>query len=207
MCYNINMKIESYNAKKQTAEIIYQGKMRTVSEEAALSLRVDVFKDIPDEILPELLAESEKLLCRKYLYDQISKYSKTKRGYYNKLVEKGYSKPVAKATVDHAEEYGYIDDYKYAERYVELNLNKKGYYKLKSELTNKGVPAATINEVLNALPDQSDEIFVLAQKLAKKIPENAEERAKLARKLASRGFSFDEISTAIDKLCRGSFDD
>ena len=201
------MKIESYSAKKQTAEIIYEGKLRTISEEAALSMRVDIFKDIPDDVVPELLAASEKLLCRKYLYDQISKYSKTKRGYYNKLLEKGFSKPVAKETVDHAEEYGYINDHTYAERYVEINSGKKGYYKLKNELTNKGVSTPIINEVLSVLPDQSDEIFALTKKLAKKIPENAEERAKLARKLASRGFSFDQINAAIFRLCHENVED
>ena len=201
------MKIESYSAKKQTAEIIYDGRMHTISEEAAMLLRVDIFKDIPDELIPELLQKSDELLCRKYLYEQISKYSKTKRGYYNKLVEKGFPKPIAKAAVDHAEEYGYIDDYKYAERFVEINRSKKGYYKLKSELLSKGVKSEIAEEVLKSLPSNGDEIFILAKKLAKKIPENAEERAKLARKLASRGFGYDEINSAIFKLCHENIED
>ena len=194
------MKIESYNRKKQTAEIIYEDKMRVISEEAAALMRIDIHKDIPDELIPELLVESEKILCRKYLYEQISKYSKTKRGYYKKLVEKGYSKEISRESVDHAEENGYIDDFRYAERYVEINHGHKGHYKLKTELLNKGISSAIAEEVLRELPSQENEALTMARKLSKTPPQSREEKAKLARRLASRGFGYDEVNYAINHL-------
>lgn len=200
------MRIISYNAKKQTAEIEWMGNVRVISEEAALLARIDIKNDIPEEAIPSLLSASEEILCRKYLYEQISKYSKTKRGYLNKLLEKGFSKGAAKDAVERAENYGYIDDAKYAERYISLNSSKKGYYRLKQELLNKGIPSAIVADVLSALPPQEEEIISLAQQLVKKPLENGEDRAKLARKLAARGFPYEDIRRAINAL-RTSNDD
>lgn len=207
MCYNYRMKILKYNSKTQTAEIEWHGSVKTISEEAALRERIDLFSDIAEEKIPLLLAESEKVLCRKYLYDQLSRYSKTKRGYLTKLLEKGFSRDAAREAVNAAEEYGYIDDLRYAERYVEANSAKKGYYRLKDELLKKGVPSSVAAEALDGLTADGEELLALAKKLAKTAPQTREDRAKLCRRLASRGFSYEEINAAVKRLCDGDLDE
>lgn len=194
------MKILKYYPKKQTAEIEWQGSIHTISDEAALKMRIDIFKDIPENALPELLAESEKVLCRQYLYSQLDRYFKTKQGYYQKLLEKGFSKTSARSALDDAEKNGFINDRYYAERYIEQNCAKKGRYKLKQELKSKGVSSEIIDEALENLPPQNEELLTLAQKLSKGKCDSPEEKARLYRKLASRGFGFDEINSVIKQI-------
>lgn len=194
------MKIINYNAKRHVGEIEWQGKIREISAEAALILRMDLNEELPEASIPDLLKLSEEILCRQYLYSYIGKYFKTRKGYYDKLHEKGYSREAAEKALDKAQENGYIDDRNFAERYVEANSYKKGYYKLKTELRNKGVGADIVDEVLETVGPQTEELLTLARKLCKKPLNSPEEKAKLSRKLASRGFSYDEINSVISKL-------
>ncbi|MCI5790725.1 MAG: recombination regulator RecX [Clostridiales bacterium] len=194
------MKILKYHPKKQTADLEWNGEIVSVSDEAAINMRIDIFKEIPDELIPELIERSEEVLCRQYLYSQLDKYFKPKYGYYKKLLEKGYRKDVAKKVVNDAEEKGFIDDRYFAERFVEQNAAKKGSYKLKQELRTKGISADIIDSVLENLPSQTEDLLVLAKKLVKNKENTPEERAKLYRKLASRGFSYDDINSVVKKI-------
>lgn len=196
------MLADNHNPKKHTAEVVYDGKIALLSEEAAYHLGVDLKKDIPDDILPSLVFESEKLLCKKYLYDQIAKYYKTKKGYFTKLLQKGYSKAAATYAIERAEDAGYIDDEKYAASYVELHGGKKGAFRLKKELIAKGVSVEIAESAVREVETDPDELYALAKKLAKGDLSLPEDRQKLYRKLASRGFSYGEINAVTARLRR-----
>ena len=193
---------DNYNPKKHTAEVVFDGKIRLLYEEATHRYGIDLKKDIPEEVLPTLVEESEKLLCKKYLYDQIAKYYKTKKGYYTKLLQKGYSKVAADYAVERAEESGYIDDERYAASYVELHGGKKGPFRLKKELIAKGIPVETAERAVRDLETDPDELYALAKKLVKGDLSLPEDRQKLYRKLASRGFSYGEITAVVSRLRR-----
>lgn len=194
------MKIIGYNAKKQTAEIIWNDKLYTLSEEAAILSGIDLHGEISEEALPALITASEEILCRQYLYNQIAQYSKSKKNYLKKLREKGFSREAALKATDHAEQLGYIDDRAYAARYVAVNSAKKGRYRLKNELLSKGISADIADEALRDLPPQREELITIARKLSPAPPQSYADRAKLSRKLASRGFTFEEIDSAINEL-------
>ncbi|MBR1747688.1 MAG: RecX family transcriptional regulator [Clostridia bacterium] len=202
------MKADNYNPKKLTAELVLDGKIVFLSQEAAITMGLDLKKDLPDEVVPALVAESERLLCKKYLYDQIAKYYKTKRGYYTKLLQKGFSKAAADYAVKCAEESGYIDDEKFSASYVEQNASRKGAYRIKKELLSKGVPSDVADRAVAELETDPDDLYRVAKKLVKGDLSTPEERQKLYRKLASRGFSYGEISQVVSVLKREyEFDD
>lgn len=170
-------------------------------------MRVKLTDDLSADILNELILSSEEILCRQYLYDYAAKYVKTKRGYYDKLLEKGYSKSAAKKAVENAEYYGIIDDRVFAENYIEMNRSKKGRFALKSELLKKGVSSEIIEDILSEMEPQDDQLQTLVKKLAKNGISSREERDKLCKKLLTRGFSYDEINRAVSEAFPDGFDD
>lgn len=193
------MKIIKYHPKKQFVEIEWRDEICKISIECALKHKIDVFKEIPEETIPQLLAESEDFFALEYLYTQLDKYFKTKKMYYRKLLEKGFSKKSAQYAVDTAEANGFIDDRYFAERFIELNSAKKGKFALKRDLSAKGVSAEIIDELLAETPLQTEELYRLAKKLHK--GENTPEaKATLYRKLLSRGFQYDEINAVIKRI-------
>lgn len=200
------MRISLYHPKKKTAEIEWRGKIVFLSEECAKKAGIDIHSDIPEELLPTLVAESEDFLCKKYLYSQLDKYFKTKYGYYKKLTEKGFSKSSAKKAVDKAEELGFIDDGYFVERYIERNCAKKGKFAIKRELLSKGVASDIIDAKLAEAEFSSDSLLALAEKLVKRTDDIRKDKATLYRKLVSRGFSYDDVNAAIQKIFSEDFD-
>ncbi len=123
-----------------------------------------------------------------------------------KLCEKGYGKAEALEAVSTLKERGYLDDSAYAASLVRRGRDEgKGSARIKKELLQKGLGREAIDA---ALDDGFDETAA-ARELALKMFEDqglSSDREKLfariARRLASRGFSPHTIYSVIDELRR-----
>ena len=84
---------------------------------------------------------------------------------------------------------GYLDDYKFAEYYVENRFVKKGISKkrLRMELIKKGVAREIIDEVIDGRDDEEEIRKMIAKKRAKYDDE------KLMGYLVRQGFSYDLV--------------
>lgn len=200
MCYNTVMKISEYDPKKLTAVIIIDGRKEIIAEEAAVKSGVDIKKDIDEAAIPLLIEKSREILCKKYLFDQIARYSKTERGYRKKLYEKGYGKPAVDKAIAAAKSYGYIDDKIYAERYFSDNISKKGILRIKKELIGKGISPDICGELSGNIPDQKQTIIYLAAKFMRNRENTTENHRKLFRHLAGKGFVYDQIITVLREI-------
>lgn len=136
--------------------------------------------------------------CLSYLYNQIGRYSKTKKGYRDKLFEKGFSSVVIAEAILTAEEKRFINDDRFTENYILSNKEKKGILRIKRELTIKGVPLETIEKYLDI--DQSDAALKIANKflISKEVDYNT--IGKLYRHMLGKGFTYDVISDTINKI-------
>ncbi len=93
---------------------------------------------------------------------------------------------------------GYVDDYKFAEFYIENRFVKKGVSRrrLEMELHKKHVPDNIVSEVLaNSTRDEDEE---LAKMIAKK--RNKYDTPKLIRYLVGQGFDYQTVKDAVEKL-------
>ena len=157
-------------------------------------------REITTEELEELSFESEKDKALSYAFDYISKYFKTEKQLKDKLYEKGYMRPVVEYVLGKVREYGYVSDETYAKAYIESGAKKKGMKLLKYELKGKGVS----EEILESFEadDESEEkaCFAFAEKFFQKNEPSRENKRKLYQRLYSRGFSYDTISSALDKF-------
>lgn len=194
------MKLLSYDPHKLTGEILWKDKIYLLSEEVCLGCGVDIVKDVPEEKLPVLIEKSREYFCRTYLYNQIASYLKTAKGYYDKLVSKGFPRDIAASAVEKAIEEGYINDASFAESYIRTHGANKGVYRLKNELKQKGVPSQIVEEALKDLQTDPEEILRIAEKLARSVPDGPTKKSKVYAKLARRGYPYEEISAALSRL-------
>lgn len=113
-------------------------------------------------------------------------------------VKKGISPEVTARVFDRLAEKGYIDDEKFTRYWVENRSLTKGASrrKLQAELRAKGVESTIIERFLRE-SDRSDDDEL--QKVIAKKRARYPDRQKLMQYLARQGFSYDDISAALDK--------
>ena len=157
-------------------------------------------KEISQEKLLDMVFESEKENAFNYAVDYICKYVPSQKQMIHKLYDKQYSKRVVDYVIEKCKGYGYIDDEKYAQSYVFQNRKLKGKLKLKQELMLKGIDQKIIDEVLKDY-DEEDGCLVLARKKAlNKDLDDPKVYAQLVRFLQYRGYDWEQIKSAIDKV-------
>ena len=114
------------------------------------------------------------------------------------LTGKGYSPDVVSNVVDRLKELKYLDDETYARLYVEQNSQSKGEYRLKQELSVKGISKALIDKYCVQDGERSvNAAAQLAVKYMKGKPSDVKTLQKLQRYLISRGYGFDTVNQVI----------
>lgn len=195
------MTIENIIYGKKNVTIITELGSYPLDSDVFVLSRIKKGDEIDDSFLAEILIESENVSCKKYLYEQIDRYSKTKKGYYDKLRSKGFSKNSAELAIKHAAERGYIDDKRFAERFYEKYRGKKGITRIKNELRTKGIDK-TVLSFLDEETENVEEVLKLAEKFMKRREKTPDEKVKLLRHLSAKGFSFDVSKRAADEIFR-----
>lgn len=193
------MLITEIIAKKNLYTIRIGDSFYDVCEECFLTSGLKAGTSVTDAELSALLENNEYIICRNYLLKQISTYYKTEKGYRDKLYEKKFSYPAIKKSIDYALDKGYINDRRFAERYYERFKTKKGKNLIISELKNKGVSAENLT-FLSDVTANDDIATNLARKYMKNKEKNLENKNKLIRSLASKGFGFEEIYRAVNEI-------
>ena len=118
------------------------------------------------------------------------------------LLRKGYEKEESAEAVRRLREYGYLDDLAYAKLYFEYGFEKgRGKDRIVRELAGKGVARDLIEQAYDDLEDTPDEGEMARQIAAQILSESGKDpcemsyeekqklQARIARRLASRGFS------------------
>jgi regulatory protein len=119
------------------------------------------------------------------------------------LAEKDYDEGVIEAALGRLTTLGYLDDWAFARYWIQNRTQFKplGTAALRFELRQKGVPDAIVQAVLGEVDDESG-AYAAATPLLKRMRGQTRKaaREKLASTLGRRGFRFDDIRTAIERL-------
>lgn len=155
--------------------------------------------DIDEEDFKKYLVESEQNLAFNKAFNYMNTALKTSKQMRDYLKKKGYDESTIGNVIDKLKEYNYINDRAFAESYVNTYKTKYGKNMLKTKLMEKGVAKNIVDDVLDNYETNE---MVIDKLLTKKVGKNQlthEFVTKCIRFLSSRGFSFDEINSAIKR--------
>lgn len=152
------------------------------------------------EIKNTVLFENAKT----YAANLISRKSYTEQAIRKKLTDHVGDTETIEKTISFLKEYRFIDDADYARRYAVdcFNLKKLGSRQILYKLIEKGVSKDLANEVLEELGCKETEAETLYALMKKRLGSNFDMKniMKTKRYFAYRGYSFDDIDSAIRRL-------
>lgn len=172
----------------ESAFAVYKGELsRYRLEEGAV---------LPPEVYEELVNRVLKKRATLRAMHILERTDKTEAQLRRKLEESEYPKEAVESAIAYVTSYGYLDDRRYAEHYIEWKKQGKGKARLKMELVQKGISREIIEEVLEST-DFGETREMIRQIILKKrktdIPMNEKEKQRLYGFLMRKGFSSSDI--------------
>ncbi len=158
-------------------------------------------KELSEDEFTKLFSAASLSACKERALRIIGARPKSCKELYDRLVEKGESSENAELAVSWLLELHYLDDLQYGQMLVR-HYSCKGYgaARIKNELYRHGVPKKLWDEALEEMPETEDTVYSL---LCKKLRTDEPDRAELKKatdSLFRRGYSWDEIKTAVSRF-------
>lgn len=119
----------------------------------------------------------------------------------DKLKQKGIEEEAAAKAAERLTELGYINDKKFAAILVR-HYSAKGFGpgKIRSEFIKRRVPRELWDEALSEFPESVDKVYSLFLKKLGTKERSRENISKASASAARRGFSWEEINDAVQRL-------
>ena len=172
----------------ESAFAVYKGELsRYHLEEGAV---------LPPEVYEELVNRVLKKRATLRAMHILERTDKTEAQLRRKLEESEYPKEAVESAIAYVTSYGYLDDRRYAEHYIEWKKQGKGKARLKMELVQKGISREIIEEVLESTEfGETREMIrqIIIKKRKTDIPMNEKEKQRLYGFLMRKGFSSSDI--------------
>lgn len=193
---------------------VFRGVVRLSFDDAApLKVRLKHFKALPlaagDEVDAEeyaaRVAEAQRADAYEAALNSLDLCARTRQELRRSLLARGFVSGAVEATLDRLADSGLVDDRRYAERAVEVSAARPvGVYAVRRKLRAKGVAEEDAEAALVALDDeqQAQAAQAAARSLLRRYAQlpAREGRAKLSQALARRGFSWEAVRAAVDKV-------
>ncbi len=193
---------------------VFRGVARLSFDDAApLKVRLKHFKALPlaagDEVDAEeyaaRVAEAQRADVYEAALSSLDLCARTRQELRRSLLARGFVSGAVEATLDRLADSGLVDDRRYAERAVEVSAARPvGVYAVRRKLRAKGIAEADAEAALGALDDeqQAQAAQAAARSLLRRYAQlpAREGRAKLSQALARRGFSWEAVRAAVDKV-------
>ncbi|MBR6788871.1 MAG: RecX family transcriptional regulator [Clostridia bacterium] len=151
--------------------------------------------------LQEIGRESDKEMAFKRATEYLSKYNRTEKELREYLFSKEYSAEAVDSALLKLKEYGYLDDNELARSHVGTYSSRRGKLRMKQDLIRRGVDREYVEALMEELGSQSDSAFAVAEKYLR--TRSFDER-KLSAYLLSKGFEWEDISTAVHSIKKES---
>jgi len=137
----------------------------------------------------------------------LEKRDRTEREVSEKLSGTGFSEGAVTAAIGRLRDNGFVNDKDYAARYLELLLAKgRGRLRIASDMRRKGLPDELVRNTLEDGLAAEDEYAMAAAAARRFWAESREGKdtkgaaAKVSRRLASLGFTWEVIGSAMREL-------
>ena len=139
--------------------------------------------------------------CKKRALHLLEKQDRSEKNLRDKLKEGGYPSDIIDIAIAYIDDYGYLDDYRMACSHIRFYMEACSKRRIQQDLMNKGIKSDVIERALEDeyTCDETDQIQRLLEKKEYN-PDEAtyEQKAKMYRFLAGRGYSSDAINRALN---------
>lgn len=154
-------------------------------------------KDLDEDDVNELRSSSLLSMARDRCIEMLSRRRMSRKELVDKLLRKGESEETAEFCADWLEEKGFLNDESYAAAVARHYANKGyGAGRVRSELHRRGVERELWDDAVDNMPSSDDKLDkLISSKL--KDPEDREQVRKVSASLYRRGYSWDEIRSAL----------
>lgn len=160
-------------------------------------LRLYSGKELDEAEINALRSASGRSLARDRALEIVSRRLMSGKELYDKLILKGESEENAEYCVDWLTENGFLSDETYAAA-VARHYASKGYGagRVRTELSRRGISRELWEDALDAMPETDGKLDkLIASKL--KDPNDRDQVRKLSSALYRRGYSWEDIRSAL----------
>ena len=163
-------------------------------------LRLFPGKEVDEETLRAVRSASTLAKTRSRALDLLSRRSMSCKELFDKLVQKGEDEQAAAAAVQWLLENRLLDDAEYASSVVRHYAGKGyGAGRVRSELSRRGIPREFWDDALEQMPKGDEKLLkLIASRLSD--PSDRDQVRKVSAALFRRGYSWDEIRTALRRF-------
>ena len=185
---------------KKLKAVLSNGKTIYIDSETAYKYRVDT-TEYTDEEFEEILCDSEYNLTKNRAFNILEYRAHSKKELFDKLCQKT-DEGTALAVVEKMCELGLVDDKVLLRDKLEnlLNVKKYGIKRAMNDLLLKGFDREEIEETIEEMEydEYSTVCEIIEHRYADDLPESdMKERQKIIAALMRRGFSYDDIKSAM----------
>lgn len=180
----------------QPAFVLYKGELSRY--------HIQKDKELPQEIYEELVGQVLTKRAKLRAMHLLEKMDRTRAELKKKLEQSGYPTRAVEEALEYVESFHYIDDVRYAARYIEFQKSKKGKARLKMELLQKGISAEIVARALEEAEEQMDAKETIRRMLQSKRkgegPLEEKEKHRLYGFFMRKGFSSSEILSVFREI-------
>lgn len=155
-------------------------------------------QELTEDELASVKDDSIRDKARYQALGQLSRRMRSEWELRDYLKRKEYSPEITEHTIEWLKEYGYCNDYRFADAWVRNRrlLKATSERKLRQELQQKRVSGEVIDDALN--DDETDERQVLRDLIERKRRQTKyQDKLKLIQYLSRQGFNYDDIKSAM----------
>ena len=163
-------------------------------------LRLYSGRELDEEELKALRAASASALARNRAMELLSRRPMSEKELVDKLIRKGEDQETAADCARWLREKGFLDDESYAAA-VARHYAAKGYGpgRVRAELSRRGVDRELWDDTIQAMPENTDRLdrFIAARLTD---PEDRDQIRKVSAALCRRGYSWEDIRSALGRF-------
>lgn len=189
-----------YSDKYNLVKLTISREFFYISYDFFNDLNISKDEDLDFDLYKKILSEDDFNRCKNEALRQISYRAKTSYDLIYKLKKKNYSPESIDRVIDFLNEYKLIDDENYVKTYIndKSNISNWSKGKIRYKLKTKFIDDKLIDKYLNQI--SYDEEYGKAYNFALRKKESTDDKNKLYRFLASKGFSYDIIKNVLGDL-------
>lgn len=199
------MIIESidYSDKYNLVILSISGEDFNISYDLYNDLQLNIDDELDFDVYKEILSEDEFNRAKNFALGKISYAQKTSFEIEKILKDNNFSNESIQKTIDFLNEYGILNDELFVKSYVsdKHNISKWAKNKIRYSLKAKKISDELIEKYLEIINDEQEyeKAYNFALKKAKNTF-NIENKQKVYRYLAGKGFEFDIINKVVGEI-------